>query len=113
MKKVIAALCLCSLLTGCGDSDEIKAQALVNEARGLWDQVMPGAPEVRGGNIVYTKEGVIGCVDKFTQARGLLDQVAAKYSSTSVWSDEKTVVLNKRVSDQKNICTQMKAQQGW
>lgn len=112
MKRYAVVIAISLVLAGC-NSKEKDAQALADQARGLWDQVMPSPPEVRGGNVAFNKEGISSCVSKMGQAKSILDKLAADYSGTAVWASEKTKTLNERVRSQGSTCNQVKSAQGW
>lgn len=112
MKRYGVILAITLVLVGCG-SKEKEAQALVDQARALWDQVMPSPPEDRGGSMAFNKESISMCVTKLDQAKASLDKVAASYSDTEVWGSTKTKTLNERVRSQSSTCNQVKNAQGW
>lgn len=98
MKKLMIA-CMLIALAGCENSQEKEAQQLVDQARGLWDQVMPAAPEVSKSKLTTSKEGLVEAVGKLGEAHVLLEKVATNYSQTDVWKSEKTQTLNERVTN--------------
>ncbi|HGM4353837.1 TPA: hypothetical protein ACKPJR_006359 [Pseudomonas aeruginosa] len=112
MKKLIFAFMLVAL-AGCENSQEKEAQQLVDQARGLWDQVMPAAPEVSKAKLTTSKEGLVAAVGKLGEARQLLDNVAKNYSDTDVWKSEKTQVLNERVTNMYRSTKETKYKMGW
>lgn len=112
MKKIFLA-CILLVLAGCENAKEKEAQQLVDQARGLWDQVMPAAPEVSKGKLTTSKEGLVAAVGKLGEARQLLDNVATNYSETDVWKSEKTQVLNERVTNLYRSTKETKYKMGW
>ncbi|WP_144940736.1 hypothetical protein [Pseudomonas alabamensis] len=112
MKKLAFAFMLIAL-AGCENSKEKEAQQLVDQARGLWDQVMPAAPEISKGKVTTSKEGLVAAVDKLGEARQLLDNVRTNYSETDVWKSEKTQVLDDRVTNLYRSTKEAKYKMGW
>jgi len=112
MKKCMSMLVLAFALAGC-NSDEKDAQALIDQARGLWDDVMPAPPEQRGGNMRFTRDTVTVCVNKLGKAKELLEKVAADYGDTNAWGAASTKTLDMRVRSQVITCNQIKHTQGW
>lgn len=113
MKKLLAVAFCIVALTGCDNANEKKAQGLIDESRGLWDQVMPNSPEDRSGSIKLTKDTVRACTETLGEARIKLAEVSKDYSDTKAWKSEKAALLNKAVTGQLGRCTEIKHSQGW
>lgn len=114
MKKTIAALCVLSSLAGCGDSQELKAKAIADEVRTTWDSVMPFEPGYRQtGFSSFSKEFVVACSTKMSEAAEKLDILKAQYSTTDVWKSKSTAVLSKDVIRWESTCNELKHKQGW
>lgn len=112
LNKCVAALVVAFALAGCS-SDEKDAQALIDQARGLWDEVMPAPPEQRGGNLVFNRDTVTACASQLGKAKDLLEKVAADYGDTQAWGSQSTKTLDMRVRGQATTCNQIKHAQGW
>ena len=113
MKKFIFAFALIAL-AGCENAQEKEAQQLVDQAQGLWNQVMPSVPgKHSGGTMVTSKDGLILAVNKLGEARTILEKVSADYPDTDVWKSEKTRVLYSEVIQTYRSSNETKQKMGW
>ncbi|WP_341524401.1 hypothetical protein AABC73_29175 (plasmid) [Pseudomonas sp. G.S.17] len=114
MKRLFAALCVAAALSGCGNSNEVKAKAIVDEVRKTWDSVMPFEPGHRQTGIVsMNKEFVVGCSAKLSEAINKFGELKMSFADTQVAKLESTAVLNKDVIRWANTCNELKHKQGW
>lgn len=114
MKTLFAALCVAAALSGCSNSDEVKAKAIVDEVRASWDSVMPVEPGHRQTGIVsMNKDFVVSCSAKMNDAADKLKTVKTEYSDTEVSKSVGFTVLNKDVIRWANTCNEIKYKQGW
>lgn len=114
MKSLFAALCVAVALSGCGNSDEVKAKAIVDEVRASWDSVMPFEPGHRQTGIVsMNKEFVVSCSAKMSASADKLGALKTDFADTEVAKSASTTVLNKDVIRWANSCNEIKHKQGW
>lgn len=118
MKIIFAVLCAAVALSGCGNSDEVKAntsaQTVVDEVRASWDSIMPFEPGHRQTGIVsMNKEFVVGCSTKMSEAADKLSALKTEYVNTDVSKSDSTAVLQKDVIRWANTCNEIKSKQGW
>jgi uncharacterized lipoprotein NlpE involved in copper resistance len=114
MKYLFAALCVVVSLTGCSNSNEAKAQAIVDEVRALWDSGMPFAPGQRQTRTLkMSKEFVMGCAANMSEAIVKLSALKKEYADTKVAKSEETSKLNTDVFRWASTCSEIKNKQGW
>lgn len=118
LTKTMAAILVTASLAGCGDSKEEKsngqAQLIVDDVKALWHSVMPFEPgERQTGNLSMTKEFVVSCATKMSEASNKLKSLKTDYPSTEVLKSDSTIELNNDVVRWANTCNELKNKQGW